>query len=149
MNEHHEAFSATGPAPSGLPALQALLNQALEAGERLGKAAAAAVLHAEETDRKLRKMQGAFAMASESRELWKQRAEAARWVPGRKMSGTDPLPHQAVRGDDVDRWLKRRREECRRPDGSWYVVDNLLDDYREHADLGSPLDADVQHHEED
>jgi hypothetical protein len=50
---------------------------------------------------------------------------------------------EAVRGDNVDAWLKRHRETYRGSDGAltgaWYVVDALLDDYRDHADTGTPL----------
>jgi hypothetical protein len=44
------------------------------------------------------------------------------------------------RDDAVAAWLKRRRDE--QPDkdsGSWRVIDDLLDEYREHAETGTPL----------
>lgn len=51
--------------------------------------------------------------------------------------------HQARRRDAVAEWLRRRRDEHHAPGPSWYVVDGLLDDYRDHADTGAPLDRDV------
>lgn len=57
-----------------------------------------------------------------------------------------PAPHQARRDDDVDRWLKRKRNEL--DDYGWLAIvrsaiEDLLDDYRLHADTGTPLDAEV------
>jgi hypothetical protein len=51
------------------------------------------------------------------------------------------------RGDEVEAWLKRRRDSHVDAGGwgspEWHAVDSLLDDYREHADTGTPLDLDV------
>jgi hypothetical protein len=50
------------------------------------------------------------------------------------------------RHDDVDRWIKRYRDNWERWGGrtaEWYALDDLLDDYRRHADTGTPLDQDV------
>lgn len=54
--------------------------------------------------------------------------------------------HQPMRGSDVEAWLKRHRDDI---GPSEYgplkdLVDWLLDDYREHADTGTPLDREVQ-----
>jgi len=54
--------------------------------------------------------------------------------------------HAAVRGDDVEAWLKRKRDELE--DEGWQGVvrsalDDLLDDYRLHADTGAFLDTEV------
>lgn len=51
-----------------------------------------------------------------------------------------------MRDDDVDRWLKRRRDEAK--DGlfttrEYDAIDELLDDYRAHADYGLSLDAET------
>ena len=47
------------------------------------------------------------------------------------------------RDDDVAVWLKRKRDEYAANSGSWFVVDNLLEDYRLHADTGGSLTEDV------
>jgi hypothetical protein len=52
------------------------------------------------------------------------------------------------RGDAVERWLKRFRDEHANDTPTWQVADWLLDDYRLHADTGTPLDAEVQTTEE-
>lgn len=52
------------------------------------------------------------------------------------------LPHikqNAVRGDAVAAWLKTKRDEYQKHATSWYALDSLLDDYRRHADCGTPL----------
>lgn len=50
------------------------------------------------------------------------------------------------RDDEVARWLKAWRDNFERGGTSdgWQVVDALLDDYREHADTGTPLDATIE-----
>lgn len=59
-----------------------------------------------------------------------------------------PEAHQCRRDDDVAAWLKRRRDEFEQGKGSeadyWDILDNLLDDYRLHADTGTPLDTEVK-----
>lgn len=51
-----------------------------------------------------------------------------------------PARHQPRRGDDVEAWLKRWRGML---GGSrWLAVDAMLDEYRLHADTGTPLDGD-------
>lgn len=59
--------------------------------------------------------------------------------------------HCAMRGDNVDAWLKRRRNEFSTVGAEWEIIDRLLDDYRDHADTGTPLAEDVKgpHQEEE
>jgi hypothetical protein len=45
------------------------------------------------------------------------------------------------RGDEVERWLKAFRDGLSPVSDDWHTVDWLLDNYREHADTGTPLDA--------
>jgi hypothetical protein len=58
-------------------------------------------------------------------------------------------PHEARRGSDVAAWIKRIRDRyVKRPDDgtahkSWHALNELLHDYRDHADTGTPLDRDV------
>jgi sRNA-binding carbon storage regulator CsrA len=48
------------------------------------------------------------------------------------------------RDDAVAAWLKRRRDEWYEPNtGGWHHIDALLDDYRDHADEGTPLAEEV------
>lgn len=61
--------------------------------------------------------------------------------------------HQPHRGSDVEAWIKRHRDEhgnlsANYPTDEWRAIDNMLDDYREHADTGTPLDREVEgpHH---
>ena len=56
-----------------------------------------------------------------------------------------PGPHRAQRGSDVEAWIKRHRDKLPRVSESWADLDWLLDDYREHADTGTPLGAEVAH----
>ncbi|NEA52371.1 hypothetical protein [Streptomyces sp. SID10815] len=52
----------------------------------------------------------------------------------------DPTSHQPRRGDEFERWLKSQRDEHRDTgNGVWTTLDNLLDQYRLHADTGTPL----------
>lgn len=46
------------------------------------------------------------------------------------------FPH---REDDVARWLKMRRDDLPGESPEWYAVDNLLDEWRELADVGRSL----------
>lgn len=52
----------------------------------------------------------------------------------------------AERGDPVEAWLKRKRDEYTWE--SWHIIDDLLDDYRLHADTGTPLSDGVRKQEE-
>ena len=55
------------------------------------------------------------------------------------------MEHQPRRGDDVATWLKKWRDQFpkRNKNGfaneRYQVLDDLLDDYRLHADTGTPL----------
>lgn len=57
----------------------------------------------------------------------------------------DAEPHKAKRGDEVEAWIKRARNQVTSgtPLGDempgWNELDDLLDDYRLHADTGRPL----------
>lgn len=65
------------------------------------------------------------------------RAAVAHSDPG---YNPDPLPH---RGDHFEQWLKAKRDELPNYDKAWDTLDNLLDDYRLHADTRTPLDEHV------
>lgn len=48
------------------------------------------------------------------------------------------------RGDQFDQWLKAQRDQySERHDTQWDVINQILDDYRLHADTGTPLDQHV------
>lgn len=47
--------------------------------------------------------------------------------------------HIPRRDDDVASWLKARRDEGLADTIIWEAIDTLLDDYRLHADTGTPL----------
>lgn len=52
------------------------------------------------------------------------------------------LPHQPRRGDHIEAWLKTQRDlhrDAQGPTCGWQHLDDLLDDYRLHADTGTPL----------
>lgn len=50
-----------------------------------------------------------------------------------------------ARGDVVDRWLQAKRDGWKGgPDAAWHMVDDLLKDYRAHADAGAALDEEVR-----
>lgn len=50
------------------------------------------------------------------------------------------------RGDAVEAWIKARRDEYAgsADQPSRWALDDLLDDYREHADTGTPLGEEVR-----
>lgn len=52
--------------------------------------------------------------------------------------------HIPQRGSDVEEWIKARRDVWSPDSQSWQALDDLLDDYRLHADTGSPLFGLVQ-----
>lgn len=54
----------------------------------------------------------------------------------------DAQPYQPKRNDEVATWIKAKRDE-HGPGWRWGELDNLLDDYRLHADTGTPLTSDV------
>ena len=48
------------------------------------------------------------------------------------------------RGDVVEAWLKRWRDDFHPHSYGWHLVDGLLYDYRLHADTGTLLSEDVE-----
>jgi len=52
--------------------------------------------------------------------------------------------HEPHRGDEVEAWLKAFRDRQPPVSDGWHTADWLLDDYRLHADTGTPLDAEVE-----
>ncbi len=63
----------------------------------------------------------------------------------------EPPVHRAQRGSDVEAWLKRWRDRYEPGDPGYFTLDNALNDYREHADCGVPLNQEAPgpHPEED
>lgn len=51
-----------------------------------------------------------------------------------------PAGHRPDRDDEVAAWIKRHRGKQVRDGRAWLALDDLLDDYRLHADTGTPLD---------
>jgi hypothetical protein len=51
----------------------------------------------------------------------------------------EAIKAHARRGDPVDAWIKRHRDAFPAGTDGWHDMDALLDDYREHADTGTPL----------
>ncbi|WP_432185442.1 hypothetical protein [Streptomyces tendae] len=72
-----------------------------------------------------------------------EQAEAAnerlRAVLRRVADETAATETQARRGDQFEAWLKTQRDACFGHASSWAAVDGLLDQYRLHADTGTPL----------
>lgn len=58
--------------------------------------------------------------------------------------GAAAIQFKPVRGDEVSRWLKAWRDSISKTEPSHGVIDAMLDDYREHADTGTPLDAEIE-----
>ena len=52
-------------------------------------------------------------------------------------------PFKPRRSDSVAEWLKRNRDRFEKGEAAWDLLDSLLDDYRLHADTGTPLEFDV------
>lgn len=55
---------------------------------------------------------------------------------------SEPERYVPSRDDDVAAWIKARRDEHEDRYGrypEWYAIDALLDQYRLHADTGTPL----------
>ena len=48
------------------------------------------------------------------------------------------------RGDEVETWIKNFRGKFSKVSDEWHAIDWLLDDYRLHADTGTPLHAEVE-----
>lgn len=57
-------------------------------------------------------------------------------------------PFEPRRGDVVEAWIKRARDDFQKEAApgatAWHVLDDLLNDYREHADTGTPLSENVE-----
>lgn len=77
-------------------------------------------------------------------------AELAGWFQGfSKGQEKSVLKHVPQRGSDVEEYIKTKRDEYDRVNGdsyehnTWCAFDSLLDDYREHADTGTPLDQEL------
>lgn len=51
---------------------------------------------------------------------------------------------RASRGDDIEAWLRHWRDRYESGAIIWYVLDDMLDDYREHADTGTLLGEKVR-----
>lgn len=69
-------------------------------------------------------------------------ASGGEWVP----DGAEPEPPAMLprRGDQFEQWLKQQRDQYSEAhDTQWDVIDGLLDQYRLHADTGTPLDQHV------
>lgn len=56
------------------------------------------------------------------------------------------MSHQAKRGDEIEAWLKATRDKYAGyvPVEEWLALDAALDDYRLHADTGTPLSETVE-----
>ncbi|MHA6764739.1 hypothetical protein [Streptacidiphilus sp. PAMC 29251] len=64
-------------------------------------------------------------------------SEYAEWVPDLATALQAVLLPR--RGDSVEAWLKAQRDEYMQGGITANAIDNLLDDYRLHADMGTPL----------
>jgi hypothetical protein len=72
--------------------------------------------------------------------------------PDCSFHGRPRRPFEPHRDDEVAAWIERHRDEYRRDGGGRQAdaLDALLDEYREHADTGTPLYGKVQGpHDED
>lgn len=105
------------------------------------------------TDDKLREAGWAAGL-----DVWEQVGKAYEWYgPGGDREDSSALQNaqlwslqqavraQAVRGGAVESWLKSWRDAFAddQSDPRWMVLDDLLDDYRAHADRGVPLDEEI------
>ncbi len=59
-----------------------------------------------------------------------------------RMAEDFAVPHAPHRGSDVEAWIKRHRDQFRPDQTDHLALDLALDDYRQHADTGTPLDQD-------
>ncbi len=68
----------------------------------------------------------------------------------RSRKSPDPDTFQPQRGDEIEAWIRDARNRHYEPGPNhareWTALDDLLDDYRLHADLGSPLSQPVSEH---
>lgn len=55
-----------------------------------------------------------------------------------------PPVHVARRDSDVAAWIKAHRDRFAPGDPGYFTLDRTLDDYRDHADTGTPLGEEVQ-----
>jgi hypothetical protein len=55
------------------------------------------------------------------------------------------VPALPRRGDAVETWIKRTRDQFPETAVDWQALDDLLDDYRLHADCGVPLSEPTPH----
>lgn len=92
----------------------------------------------------------AAALAVQPAESMDDESDPARWNPSfgavRLAAGDPGSQHEPRRGSDVETWLKRWRDQISdRPVPAariaGLVIDDMLDDYRLHADTGTPLDS--------
>jgi len=60
------------------------------------------------------------------------------------VSGLRPIRHLPIRGNDVEVWIKSRRDAELPGAEAWMALDDALDDYRLHADTGLPLNQDAE-----
>jgi len=56
--------------------------------------------------------------------------------------------HEPHRNEDIANWIKRHRDVYWKNSRKWTALDDLLDDYREHADTGTPLHFEVKRGQE-
>lgn len=49
------------------------------------------------------------------------------------------MEHMPKRGDEIEAWIKLKRDEYVVGTEEWWTMDELLDDYRLHADTLTPL----------
>lgn len=92
-------------------------------------------------------------------EVWEQVGKAYEWYihgsPSDHPAGLDDaqlwslkqaVQAQAERGSRVETWIKEWRDAYQKDASptAWFAIDDLLNDYREHADTGTPLSQVVQ-----
>lgn len=52
------------------------------------------------------------------------------------------MSYQPARGDAVEAWLKRKRDEY--TDDGWWALDAALDEYRLRSDTGASLEVPLE-----
>jgi len=153
-----------GHDPLDIDRVQKLLAAALEAVQNLGAATAAQTIAAKLADPPemaqavkrwsdlAYKMHGLLSI-SQSEKAGDARARDWRYefkqLEARLYSylamlplGDEP-PHTPRRSSDVEAWLKAQRDRFDVGGLCWHALNDLLDDYRDHADTGTPLTAEV------
>ncbi|MFJ9671401.1 hypothetical protein ACIRP5_11505 [Streptomyces sp. NPDC101221] len=73
------------------------------------------------------------------RDAWEEGRDEGVDLLRRMADETAATETQARRGDQFEAWLKTQRDACFGHASSWAAVDGLLDQYRLHADTGTPL----------